>query len=162
MPKVEGGIQVQGIVDPNTIVTLQDGKKTTIKELTNKKGLVICFADPDKEPTKHILQDLPAVQPYMEEWGGGILFAVPDDKVSKAFDASVFKGLPKQAVWMTDDSRSLLNNAASALQIEFSNNFPLVIYLSTNGGILYSSQGYRIGIGENLVKTIEEEKATKK
>lgn len=162
LPKVEGGIQVQGIVDPNTIVTLQDGKKTTIKELTNKKGLVICFADPDKEPTKHILQDLPAVQPYMEEWGGGILFAVPDDKVSKAFDASVFKGLPKQAVWMTDDSRALLNNAANALQIEFSNNFPLVIYLSTNGGILYSSQGYRIGIGENLVKTIEEEKATKK
>lgn len=162
LPEVEAGIQVQGIIDPNTIVTLNDSSKKTLKELTNKKGLVICFADPDKEPTKHILQDLPAVQQFMEEWDGGILFAIPDDKLSPAFDASVFKGLPKQSVWMVDNNRVLLNAVAGALQIDFSNNFPLTIYLSTNGGILYSSQGYRIGIGENIVKTIETERMTKK
>lgn len=161
LPKVEKGVQVQGIVDPNTIVTLADDSKKILKELTNKKGLFICFSDPDKEPTKHILQDLPAHQKYIEEWGGGVLFVVPDDKVSSAFDASAFKGLPKQSMWLTDTNRALLNTVAKALQIEFSNNFPLVIYLSTNGGILYSSQGYRIGIGENIVKTIEEEKLTK-
>lgn len=162
LPKIEEGLQVQGIVDPNTVVVLNDGSKKSLKELTNGKGLVICFADPDKEPTKHILQDLPAVQQVLEEWGGGILFAVPDDKLSVAFDASVYKGLPKQSQWMTDNQRVLLNSVASALQIDFSNNFPLTIYLSTNGGVLYSSQGYRIGIGENIIKTIEAEKATKK
>jgi transglutaminase-like putative cysteine protease len=161
LPKVEGRVQVQGIVDPNTVVTLQDGSKKSVKELTNGKGLMICFADPDKEPTKHILQDLPAVRQDIEEWDGGILFAIPDDKMSNAFDASVFKGLPKQSLWMTDNNRTLLNTVAGALQIEFSNNFPLTVYLSTNGGILYSAQGYRIGIGENIIKTIELEKTTK-
>lgn len=161
LPKVEAGIQVQGIVDPNTTVALKDGSKKTLKELTNKKGLVICFADPDKEPTKHIFQDLPAVRQFLESWKGGVLFAVPDDKLSSAFDASVFKGLPMQSLWMTDDNRVLLNAVAGVLQIKFSNNFPLIIYLSTNGGILYSSQGYRIGIGEDIVKTIELEKETK-
>lgn len=161
LPKVEKGIQVQAIVDPNTIVTLGNGSKKTLKELTNKKGLFICFSDPDKEPTKHVLQDFPAHQQYIEEWGGGVLFVVPDDKLSSAFDVSAFKGLPKQSLWLTDTNRTLLNSVANALQIEFSNNFPLVIYLSTNGGILYSSQGYRIGIGENIVKTIEEEMLTK-
>ncbi|MDR1884477.1 MAG: transglutaminase domain-containing protein [Prevotella sp.] len=162
LPGVKGRIQVQGIVDPNTVVTLNNGDRKSLKELTNQKGLVICFADPDKEPTKHILQDLPAVQQAVEEWGGGILFAVPDDKSSKAFDSSVFKGLPGQSLWMTDNNRMLLNTVAGALQIEFSNNFPLTVYLSANGGILYSSQGYRIGIGENILKTIEEEKAFRK
>ncbi|WP_029906338.1 hypothetical protein [Prevotella sp. 10(H)] len=57
--------------------------------------------------------------------GRRILFAIPDDKLSKAFDASVFKGLPKQSLWMTDNNRALLNNVARALQIDFSNNFPL-------------------------------------
>lgn len=154
LPEVHGAIQVQGIVDPNTLVTLEGGTKKTLKELMNKKGLVLCFSDPDKEPTKHILQDIPAVQKELEEWGGGIVFAVPDDKVSKAFDASAFKNLPQQAIWMTDTDRVLLNTVAKALQIEFSNNFPLIICLSTNGGILYSSQGYRIGIGEDIMKTI--------
>lgn len=161
LPKVEGRIQVQGIVDPNSVVTLNDGSKKSLKELTNKKGLVLCFADPDKEPSKHILQDLPAVKESIEAWGGGILFAIPDDKLSKAFDAGAFKGLPGQTVWSTDNNRMLLNAVAQALQIEFSNNFPLTVYLSTNGGILYSSQGYRIGIGENILKTIEEEQRTR-
>lgn len=161
LPKVSRGLQVQGILDPNTIVTLDDGTKKTIKELTNKKGLVICFSDPDKEPTKHILQDLPAVQQHIEEWNGGILFAVPDDKVSNAFDPTTFKRLPKQAVWMTDNNRSLLNSVTRALQINFSNNFPLTVYISTNGGILYSSQGYRIGIGEDIIKVVKEEANSK-
>ncbi|WP_165023851.1 transglutaminase domain-containing protein [Dysgonomonas sp. ZJ279] len=161
LPQVEGRIQVQGIVDPNTIISLTDGNKKTLKELMNGKGLILCFADPDKEPTKHILQDLPVVQTPLEEWGGGILFAIPNDKLSKAFDASVFKGLPKQSQWSVDDNRALLNAVAGALQIEFSNNFPLTVYLNSNGGILFSSQGYRIGIGENILKTIREEQSTK-
>ncbi len=163
LPEVDrGGIQVQGIVDPNTIVTLEDGAKKTLKELTNKKGLVICFADPNKEPSKHILQDLPAVKEALDDWGGGgILYIIPDDKVSTAFNRTAFANLPSQLLWLTDDKRTLLNTVARALQIEFSENFPLTIYLSTNGGILYSSQGYRIGIGEDILKTIEKEKSTK-
>ena len=97
----------------------------------------------------------------MNEWGGGVLFLVPNDKVSTAFDASVFKNLPNQSVWGIDNNRNLLNAAADALQIEFSNNFPLTIYLSDIGGILYSSEGYQIGIPENILKTIKAEAATK-
>lgn len=162
LPKTEGRIQVQGIVDPNTRVTLADGNERSLKELSNGKGLIVFFSDPDKEPTKHILQDIPNQQHDLEEWGGGILFIVPDDKVSNAFDASVFKGLPEQSLWGIDNGRALLNATAGALQIDFSNNFPLTIYLSDNGGILFSSEGYQIGIPENILKTIKAEEATKK
>lgn len=160
MPRLEGLLQVQGIVDPNTIVTLSNGDKTTLKEQMAGKGLVLVFADPDKEPTKHILQDLPAVSKELNAWGGGVVFMVPDDKKSSAFKASAFAGLPTKSVWADDDGRVILNAAASALQIDFSNNFPLVLYLNTNGGVIYSHQGYTIGIGENILKTIKLEKET--
>ena len=161
LPKTEGRIQVQGIVDMNSRITLANGTDTSLKDIANGKGIIICFADPDKEPTKHVLQDIPNQQAELNEWGGGVLFLVPDDKVSTAFDASVFKNLPNQSVWGTDNNRNLLNAATDALQIEFSNNFPLTIYLSDIGGILYSSEGYQIGIPENILKTIKAEAATK-
>ncbi|MBD8349145.1 transglutaminase-like domain-containing protein [Dysgonomonas sp. HGC4] len=161
LPKTEGRIQVQGIVDMNSRITLANGIETSLKDIANGKGIIICFADPDKEPTKHVLQDIPNQQAELNEWGGGILFIVPDDKVSKAFDASVFKNLPNQSVWGVDNNRGLLNATTNALQIEFSNNFPLTIYLSDIGGILYSSEGYQIGIPENILKTINAEAATK-
>jgi len=161
LPKVDKGIQIQGIVDPNTIINLDDKTKKTLKELTNGKGLVICFADPNKEPSKHILQDLPKVKDALDKWGGSILYIIPEDKVSKAFDTGIYNNLPDNLLWSVDNQRTLLNTVAKALQIEFTENFPLTIYLSTNGGILYSSQGYRIGIGEDIVNTIEEEKNTR-
>lgn len=156
-PETGDKLFVKGIIDMNSIVALEEGGKATLKELSKGKGLVLCFADPDKEPTKHILQDLPSQCAELEEWGGGILFMVPDDKLSTAFDASQFRGLPSQVTWGVDNGRELLAQAIDALQLEFTDNFPVVIYLNSNGGILFSTAGYRIGIGEDIVKTIKME-----
>lgn len=161
LPQPEGLIQVLGTIDPNTIIELDSGLKTTVKEQMFEKGVVLVFADPDKEPTKHILQEMPEVTKELDQWGGGIVFIVPDDKVSSAFDASAFKGLPKNTTWATDKNRVILNTAVEALQLDFTNNFPLVLYLNTNGGIIYSNVGYTIGIGEKIIKTIKQEKLTK-
>ena len=133
LPKPKGKMQVMGIVDMNSIVTLADGTKKSLKDLSNNKGIVLCFADPGKEPTKHILQDLPDQANEFNDWGGGLLFLVPDDKKSSAFDASVFKGLPNQSLWITDNERSLLNQACNALNIQLGDDFPLTIYLNNNG-----------------------------
>ena len=155
MPEVGEKVQVLGIIDMNTKITLNNGTETTLKHLSNEKGVVLCFADPDKEPTKHILQDLPAQTAELNTWGGGVLFLVPNDRLSPAFDNTVFKGLPTNTAWGVDNDRSLLNTATSTLQLDFSNNFPLTLFLNNNGGILYWNQGYKIGIGENIVKTIK-------
>lgn len=158
MPQVEAKLLVKGIVDMNSVVVLKDKSKASLKELSNGKGLMLCFVDPGKEPSKHILQDLPAVRQALDSWGGGVLFAVPENKVSKGFDASVFKGLPKQTQWIVDDA--LLKAATGALQIDLGDNFPLTLYLSDNGGILFSSAGYRIGTGEDVLKIIRMEENT--
>ena len=152
MPEVIGKQHVMGIVDMNTIVQLTDGTKKTLKDISNEKGLMLCFIDPDREPSKHILQDLPALQQEFEDWGGGVVMMTPEDKLSVAFNASAFKGLPKQTTWTIDPQRTLLNTVASTLQLDFRDNFPLTLYLSGNGGVLFFSEGYRIGIGEIIMK----------
>jgi transglutaminase-like putative cysteine protease len=155
MPEVVLKIQVLGIIDMNTKITLTNGNETTLKDLSNGNGVMLCFADPDKEPTKHILQDLPAQNDELNKWDGGILFLVPDDKLSSAFDYTVFKNLPKNNTWGVDNKRSLLNETVSLLKLDFNDNFPLTLFLTNNGGIIYYSSGYKIGTGEDIVKTIK-------
>jgi hypothetical protein len=161
MPEVIEKLAVKGTIDMNTTVQQANGDKISLKQLSNGKGLMICILDPGKEPSKHILQDLPAAKQALEEWGGGILLTTPDDKLSAAFDASAFKGLPKQIVWSTDDKRALLNVACDVLNTPIEDNFPLTVYLSDMGGILYSSFGYKIGIGEEILKIIQRERTCK-
>ena len=155
LPETAGKLFVKGIVDMNSIVFLQD-HKTTLKELSKGKGLMLCFVDLGKEPSKHILQDLSVVQKALEAWGGGILFLIPGDK-NTDFRTSDFKNLPQQTTWGNDPERGLLKAVGSALQLDFQDNFPLTVYLSRNGGILYSSAGYGIGTGEAIFKTIKQE-----
>jgi len=161
IPETEGKLLVKGIIDMNSIITKKDGSKATLKEISKGKGLVLCFLDPGKEPSKHILQDFPTVQAALDQWGGGVLFMIPDDKETSAFDASAFKGLPSNAVWGSDLNRELLHSATNALQIDFKDNFPLTVYLSSNGGILFSSAGYRIGTGTDVLTIIQKELKTK-
>jgi hypothetical protein len=155
MPEVVRKRQVLGIIDMNTKITLTAGDETALKDLSNGNGVMLCFADPDKEPTKHILQDLPAQTDELNKWGGGILFLVPDDKLSSAFDNKVFKNLPKNTAWGVDNKRTLLNETIATLKLEFNDNFPLTLLLTNNGGIIYYSTGYKIGIGEDIMKTIK-------
>jgi transglutaminase-like putative cysteine protease len=161
IPETEGKLLVKGIIDMNSIILKSDGSKATLKELSRGKGLVLCFLDHGKEPSKHILQDFPAVQTALEQWGGGVLFMIPDDKAASAFDASSFKGLPVNTTWGSDRQRELLKSATGALQIDFKDNFPLTVYLSSNGGILFSSVGYRIGTGTDILTVIQKELKTK-
>ncbi|MDR1783532.1 MAG: transglutaminase-like domain-containing protein [Dysgonamonadaceae bacterium] len=151
LPVPDNKLFVKGIVDMNTVV---GEDKTTLKELSKGKGLLICFLDLSKEPSKHILQDIPAVRQSFEEWGGGALFFVPEGKPA---DNTSFEGLPKQSVFVNDTDNKLLDAVTSALQLELKDNFPLIVYLSRNGGILYSSVGYKIGIGDEILKTIAKE-----
>jgi hypothetical protein len=156
LPEVERKLFVKGIVDMNSTITLQDQSKITLKSLSKGKGLILNFLDLGKEPSKHILQDMETVRTALESWGGGILLMISDDKNS-IFDASVFKGLPQQIVWGVDNERTFLKTVAGALQTEFQDNFPLTVYLSGNGGILYFSAGYRTSTGEAILKTIKQE-----
>ena len=157
LPETDGKLFVKGIVDMNSTVTLNNGAKTTLKELSQGKGLMLCFLDLGKEPSKHILQDLPAVKQALDEWGGGVLFLTSGDKTAPAALISSFKDLPQHTGWGVDVRRELLQAATGALQMDFGDNFPLTLYLSRNGGILYSAAGYRIGIGEEILKIIRME-----
>ena len=157
LPETEGKLFVKGIVDMNTTVTLNDGAKATLKELSQGKGLMLCFLDMGREPSKHILQDLPAVGQALDEWGGGVLLLTSGDNAAPATLISSFKGLPQRTRWGVDARRELLQAVAGALQIDFGDNFPLTLYLSRGGGVLYSSAGYRIGTGEDMLKIIRKE-----
>ena len=157
LPEVKGKLFVKGIIDMNTIVELRDGEKTTLKTLARGKGLMLCIVDPAREPTRHILQELPALSDRFDLWGGGVVFMVPDDKITPGFDPATYKGLPAATAWGTDDGRALLAAATDALQLGDNPELPLVVYLNTNGGVLFSSVGYRIGIGEDILRTISME-----
>lgn len=154
--EIDKKIDIYGSVSMNTKVQLNNGLKINFDSISNNKELVIAILDPQREPTRHVMVDLPLLKSEFENWGGGILFLVPDDKISSDFSENKYNNLPKQSIFAVDKDRKILNQIIKETKLDFKNNFPLLLLITKKGEIVYLSEGYIIGVGENLIKTIRQ------
>jgi hypothetical protein len=86
-----------------------------------------------------------------------VLLLTPGDPTAAPAGMAAFKDLPRRTRRGLDPRRTLLQAVTGALQMELNDRFPLTLYLSRNGGILYSTAGYRIGVGDELLTIIRKE-----
>lgn len=143
---------VKGKIDSGRTIILADGKMSPLL-LLKEKGVIILWIDPGTEPTRHIFRDLPLLREEFDEWGGYLLFMLRGGAESSSFDPSDLAGLPQNSLFCLDENHEFLKSVWSEEYSGF--RFPVVIYADSTGNILFSSQGYRIGIGEQLLKSIK-------
>ena len=147
--------EVLGTIDMNLYCSRQNGEKVTLKELAGDKGVVVSLLDPLSEPSRHVMVDIPLLKESFEQWNGGMVYLVPDDKFTASFSAVNYPNLPIQKVFGKDVNHALVDAIVKSTKTAFSNNFPLITVITPKGEIVFLSKGYRIGIGENLIKTIQ-------
>ncbi len=139
-------------VDFKIRVSTTDNRFLNLNEQCVKKGMVLLFIDPAKEPTRHVLSDLKLLKEDFNYWDGEIIFVVPQSVLTPAFVADT-AGLPKNVTYVIDYNNELLNSMKSTLKIE--EDFPITMLINTKMELLFHTMGYRIGIGETLLKNIQ-------
>jgi hypothetical protein len=130
------------------------GEAIALKAISAQKGAILIWIDPDKEPSKHVMADIPAVKDLVEKWGGGLLFLLSSDKVSTSFKPANFTTLPSQSLFATDKNARLLSEIGRLRNGSKSDNLPVIVITDKNGNLVYYSEGYKIGIGEQIAKVI--------
>jgi hypothetical protein len=125
-----------------------------LSNLISTKGCIMVWIDPDKEPPKHVMVDIPAVKSLIENWGGGMVFLLAGNKVSSSFKPANFPNLPKQSKFAFDKDSNLLLHIDKLRKTNSGSNFPVIAISDKNGNLLYYSEGYKIGIGEQIAKVI--------
>jgi len=126
----------------------------SLKSLSSQKGAILIWIDPDKEPSKHVMADIPAIKDIIEKWDGGILFLFPNEKVSSSFKPSGFRNLPLQSKYAYDKGAKLLTEINHLRKQNNTTNLPVIVITDKNGNLIYFSEGYKIGIGEQIAKAL--------
>ena len=135
-----------------TFTNFATDKDLSLSEVSSAKGAILVWIDPDKEPSKHVMADIPAVKDLVEKWGGGVVFLLAGEKVSPSFKPSLFKNLPGQSVFASD--KMLLPEIEQLRKYKCGGNLPVIVITDGSGNLLYFSEGYKIGIGEQIAKAI--------
>lgn len=125
------------------------GNQDISQSCAKHNGLVVIWIDPEKEPTKHIFNDLPNLKKELDTWGGNFIFL----QQSESFNMKNVNGLPGNSTFGVDNQMTVLKN-----NVRFNQptdiNLPFVIVADKDGNIYFVSSGYRIGIGEQILKYI--------
>ncbi len=142
--------EILGKIDLKKIKSLYDLNSNS-QLCVNEKGLVIIWIDPEKEPTKHIFNDLPLLKTELDAWGGKFIFLSAGTGADLSLHQLDIKGLPANTSFGIDNHLDILNNSVK-LNLPPEMNLPVVVLADKDGNILYISTGYRIGIGEQILK----------
>ncbi len=144
--------EIFGLINTDSEVEIE-GANVKLSKIS-KAGLIIAWIEHDKEPTKHILNDIPLLKSEFDAWPGSFLFlSNPADK-SPSYNPQKFKGLPERSVFGFDSGLNLLREFLPDTGFN-TIQFPLILIVDAAGQIIYVSEGYRIGIGEQLLKRIK-------
>lgn len=122
-----------------------DGVKS-ILSTTGRGYFIIGVIAPNNEPTNHILRDIAQYKDELEQWGRKIVFVFRNQSEADRFDLSEFPPLPSNVVFGVDSEGQIIK--------EMSGTLPVVKIADTFNRVVYVSEGYTIGLGENLTKAI--------
>jgi hypothetical protein len=133
-------LSVPGQANPYKLSALAGGKK-----------LVLLVVDPDQEPSRHVLDELAAYTDHFNKWEGRFLLAMPRNKSTVI---SVLKpyNLPNENAQGIDVNNNICRALETLYGQPLSDNLPLVVLCDQDGLVYLFSSGYKIGLGEQLLK----------
>ena len=113
-------------------------------------NLVIFLLDPEKEPSKHVLNEISAYEDHFSRRQEVMVFGISGRQLSEADLLSNYD-LPPGKI-MGEDTRDNILDALENQYGELSGKLPVVVLCDREGNIYLFSAGYTIGIAEQLLK----------
>lgn len=152
--KVGGEVFANISLDVNI---LSNGKEINIGKELSRGNFIIAIIDPNKEPTNHLLTEIAQQKTALQEWNRPIYLLFTSEANMELFLKGKHFDLPSNVVLGIDNRGEVVNEMVKQLKIKDINNLPILAFTNHSGEVSYCTQGYKIGVGEQLVKIIRGE-----
>ena len=121
---------------------------------TGRGYYIVAILGAREEPTNHALTDIAAVKDDLEKWGRSIVLLFPDEKGYKRFDPKEFGALPNTITYGWDIDGKILQEMVKNMKLQNAHNLPIFLIADTFNRVVFVSQGYTIGLGEQMMNVI--------
>ncbi len=157
MRKDENRLQVIGSFNSENIYhNVRQNREQSILATTGRGYFVVGFIHANHEPSNHILHDLEKLRSELEAWGRPILLLFPTQEELSRFEnnRSEFKNLPN-TVQFGVDSRGQIAADIFNGRLTHTKDTPVILLGDTFNRVVFLTQGYTIGIGEQIKQALE-------
>ena len=137
---------------------------TTLLSAVGRGHYALALLEPGKEPTNHVLRDLAAAREKLEAWGRPIVLLCSDETAMHRLQVEMSEGrygiLPETIVLGLDSGGTVQKGIEKGMKVGpestsgAPSRLPLVILADSFNRVFFLSEGYTIGLGEQLAATV--------
>ena len=148
-------VQVIGNFNSESLfTTLEGGNKQSLLQACGRGYFVVGILGVNQEPTNHALRDISALKTDLEKWGRKLVLLFPNQEQVGKYRAADFPGLPDTVIYGID-TEDIVQQIVKNMKLKHKDTLPIFIIADTFNRVVFVSQGYTIGLGEQLMKTVK-------
>lgn len=147
-------IAVIGNFDSESKFQTLDGKQESILSQTGRGYFIVGLIGVGQEPTNHALKDIAKTASSFETWGRPMLLLFESEEAAKKFRIEEFGQLPQNIIFGIDTDGSIRKQIAANMKLQNTSQLPVFFISDTFNRVVWLSQGYTIGLGEQMETVI--------
>ncbi|MDR0895613.1 MAG: transglutaminase-like domain-containing protein [Prevotellaceae bacterium] len=146
-------VAVIGSFNSESLFTpLDSDTRQSLLQACGRGYFVVGVLGAGQEPTNHALRDIAAMQSELEKWGCKLVLLFTDKAQARTFRRNDFKNLPATVVYGIDTD-GIATQIIENMKLK-QGTLPLFIIADTFNRVVFVSQGYTIGLGDQLIKAV--------
>lgn len=156
MRELKDEVQVIGNFNSESLFTLlsDKGTKQSVLQACGRGYFVVGILGVNQEPTNHALRDISASKAELEKWGRTMILLFTDEGRAGKFVHESFPNLPSTVTYGIDTD-GIAAQIVKNMKLKSKELLPIFIIADTFNRVVFVSQGYTIGLGEQLMKTVK-------
>lgn len=148
-------VKVLGTIDIQTKFVREDSTAPEALILPKSGYTALAFIAANKEPVNHLVRDMSGMKADFEQKGVPMMFLFEDREQMAKFSRHDFRPLPDNMLLGYDSGGETLAMLTERLQLKNAGNLPLILMVNRKGEVVFISQGYRIGLGNQIMKFMD-------
>lgn len=132
-----------------------DKQEVSILSQTGRGYFLVGLIGVGQEPTNHTLRDIAKVRESFEAWGRPILLLFENEEEARKFNKKEFGELPNTIIYGIDKNGAIKQLIVKEMKLQSDRLLPIFFISDTFNRVVSISQGYTIGLGEQLEKIIK-------
>lgn len=134
---------------------VHDGKAVSLLSQTGRGYYVLGIIAPGQEPTNHALRDISKMRAELDQWGRPLVLLFSSEAEARRFQASDYGQLPDRTLFGIDKDGAIRRQVVSNMKLAPNGPNPVFIIADTFDRVVFARQGYTIGLGEEILKTVK-------
>lgn len=144
------------LLAPNASATLSPdftvADPVSILSQTGRGYFVLGVIGVGQEPSNHALRDISKAKAELDKWGRPFVLLFENDVDARQYVKENLGKMPENTFYGIDSDGIIRKQIAAQMKLQNNGQLPLFIIADTFNRVVFSSEGYTIGLGEQLVK----------